>query len=167
MADASPVLSTPTRITVNGVPHAVEATPETPLLYVLRNELGLNAAKFGCGLSRCGACTVLRKGEAIRACAVPVGEVGDAPITTLEGLGTAEALHPIQRSFLDEQAAQCGYCIPGMMMATAALLAERRAATDAEVRVALREVLCRCGSHTRILRAVQRAARAMRDGGEA
>lgn len=170
MADVPPVAPVPpipVRIVVNGVRHEVEATPETPLLYVLRNELGLNAAKFGCGLSRCGACTVLRDGEAIRACAVPVGEVGVAAITTLEGLGTAKALHPIQRAFLDEQAAQCGYCTPGMMMATAGLLQANPAPSDAEVREALRDVLCRCGSHTRILRAVQRAARAMREGREA
>jgi nicotinate dehydrogenase subunit A len=147
-----------TEISVNGTRHAVAASPETPLLYVLRNELGLNAAKFGCGLGRCGACIVLRDGAAIRACEVPVGEVTGAEITTLEGLGSASDLHPIQKAFLDEQSAQCGYCIPGMMMATAALLAENPHPTGDDIREALRETLCRCGAHARILRAVERAA---------
>jgi nicotinate dehydrogenase subunit A len=145
-------------ITVNGTRHTVAASPETPLLYVLRNELGLNAAKFGCGLSRCGACTVLQDGSPIRSCAVPVGEVAGAGITTLEGLGTADELHPIQQAFLDEQAAQCGYCIPGMMMTATALLAKNPHPTEDDIREALRDTLCRCGSHVRILRAIQRAA---------
>jgi nicotinate dehydrogenase subunit A len=145
-------------ITVNGARHAVAASPETPLLYVLRNELGLNAAKFGCGLSRCGACTVLQDGEPIRSCAVPVGEVAGSAITTLEGLGSADALHPLQQAFLDEQAAQCGYCIPGMIMTAAALLERNPHPTEDEIRAALEDTLCRCGSHVRILRAVQRAA---------
>ena len=145
-------------ITVNGRPHTVQADPETPLLYVLRNELNLNAAKFGCGLAQCGACTVHVDGEPVRSCVLPVSEVAGAEVTTLEGLGTAEALHPIQQAFLDEQAAQCGYCIPGMMMSAAALLARNSQPNDADIREALSGNLCRCGTHVRILRAVQRAA---------
>ena len=155
MADA-PVPSI--RITVNGAPHVVAATPETPLLYVLRNELGLNAAKFGCGLGICGACTVLLDGAAIRSCAVPVGEVREAPITTLEGLGSADRLHPVQQAFLDEQAAQCGYCTAGMVMEAVALLAADPNPSADAVREGLRDSLCRCGAHTRIVRAVRRAA---------
>jgi len=145
-------------ITVNGRSHTVQADPETPLLYVLRNELNLNAAKFGCGLAQCGACTVHVDGEPVRSCILPVGEVAGAEVTTLEGLGTAEAPHPIQQAFLAEQAAQCGYCIPGMMMSAAALLAQNSKPNDADVREALSGNLCRCGTHVRILRAVQRAA---------
>jgi nicotinate dehydrogenase subunit A len=145
-------------ITVNGQSHRVEAAPETPLLYVLRNELRLNAAKFGCGLAQCGACTVHVDGEPVRSCVLPVSEVVGAEVTTLEGLGTAEAPHPIQQAFLEEQAAQCGYCIPGMMMSAAALLAQNSQPNDADIREALSGNLCRCGTHVRILRAVQRAA---------
>ncbi|MBW3633427.1 MAG: (2Fe-2S)-binding protein, partial [Chloroflexi bacterium] len=134
------------------------ADPETPLLYVLRNELNLNAAKFGCGLAQCGSCTVHVDGEPVRSCVIPVGEVAGAEIMTLEGLGTSEAPHPIQRAFLEEQAAQCGYCIPGMMMSAAALLAQNSQPNDADIREALSGNLCRCGTHVRILRAVQRAA---------
>lgn len=147
-----------TRIMVNGHQHDVEATPDAPLLYVLRNELGLNAARYGCGLSRCGACTVHVDGEAIHACVVPVGEVAGREVTTLEGLGTPEALHPLQQAFLDEQAAQCGYCIPGIVMTAAALLARNPSPSDGEIREALEGKLCRCGSHQRILRAIRRAA---------
>jgi nicotinate dehydrogenase subunit A len=145
-------------ITVNGRTHAVQADPETPLLYVLRNELKLNAAKFGCGLAQCGACTVHVDGEPVRSCVLPVSEVAGAEVTTLEGLGTVEAPHPIQQAFLEEQAAQCGYCIPGMMMSAAALLAQNSQPNDADIREALSGNLCRCGTHVRILRAVQRAA---------
>ena len=145
-------------ITVNGRSHTVQADPETPLLYVLRNELKLNAAKFGCGLAQCGACTVHVDGEPVRSCVLPVSEVAGAEVTTLEGLGTAEEPHPIQQAFLEEQAAQCGYCIPGMMMSAAALLAQNSRPTDADIREALSGNLCRCGTHVRILRAVQRAA---------
>jgi len=129
-----------------------------PLLYVLRNELNLNAAKFGCGLAQCGACTVHVDGEPVRSCVLPVGEVAGAEVMTLEGLGTAEEPHPIQQAFLEEQAAQCGYCIPGMMMSAAALLAQNSRPNDADIREALSGNLCRCGTHVRILRAVQRAA---------
>jgi nicotinate dehydrogenase subunit A len=145
-------------ITVNGQAHTVQADPETPLLYVLRNELKLNAAKFGCGLAQCGACTVHVDGEPVRSCVLPVSEVAGAEVTTLEGLGSAEALHPIQQAFIEEQAAQCGYCIPGMMMSAAALLAQNTQPNDADIREALSGNLCRCGTHVRILRAVQRAA---------
>ena len=146
------------QVTVNGRPHRVQATPETPLLYVLRNELNLNAAKFGCGLAQCGACTVLSGGEPIRSCVVPVGEVAGAEVTTLEGLGTADNPHPIQRAFLEEQAAQCGFCIPGMMMTAAAFLEQNSRPDEAAIKEALAGNLCRCGTHVRILRAVQRAA---------
>jgi nicotinate dehydrogenase subunit A len=147
-------------ITVNGQPHRVEADPETPLLYVLRNELNLNAAKFGCGLSQCGACTVHVAGEPVRSCVFPVGEVGDAEVTTLEGLGSLDNPHPIQQAFLAEQAAQCGYCIPGFMMTAAALLAQNSQPSEDEIREALSGNLCRCGTHVRILRAVARAGSA-------
>ena len=146
------------QITVNGRPHPVEAAPDTPLLYVLRNELGLNSPRFGCGLARCGACTVHLDGEAVRSCAVPVGEVAGRAVVTLEGLGTPERLHPLQQAFLDEQAAQCGYCTPGIIMQAAHLLATNSRPTEAEIRAALNDTLCRCGAHLRIVRAVRRAA---------
>ena len=150
------------RLTVNGQVHEVSAPADTPLLYVLRDELGLNAAKYGCGLGRCGACTVHLDGEAVHACEVPVGEVAGRRVTTLEGLGNAAHLHPLQQAFLDEQAAQCGYCIPGIVMTAAALLDANPHPTDAEVRTALEGKLCRCGSHARILRAIRRVS----EGGE-
>lgn len=145
-------------ISVNGRPHRVAASPDTPLLYVLRNELNLNSVRFGCGLSRCGACTVHVDGDAVRSCGVPVGEITGREVVTLEGLGTPDNLHPLQRAFLEEQAAQCGYCIPGMIMAAARLLARNSRPTEAEIRAALNDTLCRCGAHIRIVRAVQRAA---------
>lgn len=147
-------------ITVNGQPHQVEATPDTPLLYVLRNELELNAAKFGCGLSQCGACTVHVDGNPVRSCVYPVSDAEGAEVTTLEGLGTADDLHPIQQAFLEEQAAQCGYCIPGMMMTAAALLEQNSQPDEREIRQALAANLCRCGTHVRIMQAVQRASEA-------
>ncbi|HKU38054.1 MAG TPA: (2Fe-2S)-binding protein [Polyangiales bacterium] len=144
---------------VNGELRSVAAEPATPLLYVLRNDLGLTAAKPGCGLSQCGSCTVLIDGEARRSCALPVGSVASAEITTLEGLGTAEAPHPLQRAFVAENAAQCGYCTSGILLAAKALL-DRNPQPDArEIKRALAENLCRCGAHNRVLRAVQRAAR--------
>jgi nicotinate dehydrogenase subunit A len=145
-------------ITVNGRPHRVEATPNTPLLYVLRNELGLNSVRFGCGLARCGACAVHVAGELVRSCDVPVGDVAGREVVTLEGLGTPDRLHPLQRAFLDEQAAQCGYCTPGIIMTAAHLLGRNSRPTEAEIRAALDDTLCRCGAHARIVRAVQRAA---------
>lgn len=145
-------------IQVNGRRHRVEAEPDTPLLYVLRNELGLNGPKFGCGLGQCGACTVHLGGEAIRSCVTPVSAAAKAAVTTVEGLGTPERPHPVQRAFIEEQAAQCGYCINGMVMTAAALLAKTPSPTERQVREALDGNLCRCGTHMRILRAVRRAA---------
>jgi len=145
-------------ITVNGKQHQVEATPETPLLCVLRNELGLNSPQYGCGSENCGACTVLLGAQVVKSCKVKVSEAAAGAITTLEGLGTAEEPHPIQRAFIEEQAAQCGYCGNGMIMATAALLWKNPRPTDEQIRVALDGNLCRCGVHLRIIRAVKRAA---------
>ena len=148
-------------LTVNGMRHVVRAAPNTPLLYVLRNELGLSAPLDGCGLEQCGACMVLRGAEATTSCRLPVSEVAGAQITTLEGLIEDGELHPVQRAFLEEQAAQCGYCASGMIIATAALLWRTPHPTDDQIRVALDGNLCRCGSHPRILRAVKRAERLM------
>jgi nicotinate dehydrogenase subunit A len=147
---------------VNGQDHRIESEPDTPLLYVLREELKLNAAKFGCGLGQCGACTVIVDGKAVLSCVTPVLLIEGRQVTTLEGLGTIEAPSPIQRAFMEEQAAQCGYCIPGMMMQAQALLQRNSRPTDAEIRAALQLNLCRCGTHMRILRAVHRAAALMR-----
>jgi len=144
-------------ITVNNQRHMVAAADDTPLLYVLRNELELNGPKFGCGLGQCGACTVHLGDAAVRSCAVPVSAV-NAPVTTIEGLGTAQTPHPLQAAFIAEQAAQCGYCINGMVMTAAALLKKTPKPTEAEIRTALDGNLCRCGTHMRILRAVRRAA---------
>jgi nicotinate dehydrogenase subunit A len=148
-------------ITVNGAQHQVRAAPDTPLLYVLRNELGLNGPLFGCGLEQCGACMVLRGAEATTSCKLPVAEVAGASITTLEGLGTAVELHPVQQAFIEEQAAQCGYCTNGMMIAAAALIWRNQHPTDEQIRTALDGNLCRCGTHLRIIRAVKRAAELM------
>jgi len=145
-------------IKVNGATRSVDAEPDTPLLYVLRNDFGLNGAKFGCGLSQCGACTVLINGVATRSCVTPLSRVGSSEVTTLEGLGTHEHLHPLQQAFVDEQAAQCGYCTNGMIMTTTAFLAKTPKPTEAQVRTALAGNLCRCGSHVRVLRAVMRAS---------
>ena len=147
---------------VNGRVHTVPAEPETPLLYVLRNDLELNAAKFGCGLAQCGACTVLIDGRPARSCVTEVGAVGDAEVITLEGLGTLEHPHPLQQAFIDVQAAQCGYCINGMIMTAKALMDGNPRPTEAEVREGLAGNLCRCGTHGRIIRAVLRAAEAGR-----
>jgi nicotinate dehydrogenase subunit A len=146
------------RLSVNGQDHEVGSEPETPLLYVLRDDLGLHAAKYGCGLGQCGACTVMVDGEAVLSCVVPAGLVAGKRVTTLEGLGTVADPAPIQRAFMDEQAAQCGYCIPGMMMRAQALLQRKPDPSDAEIRAALRTHLCRCGTHMRILKAVRRAS---------
>ena len=138
-----------------------DADPGTPLLYVLRDELELNGAKFGCGLGQCGACTVMLDGEAVFSCLVPLSAVPGRAVKTVEGLGTAEKPGPMQRAFMEEQAAQCGYCIAGMMMRAQALLERNRSPSDAEIRQALAPNLCRCGTHMRIVRAVQRAASLM------
>lgn len=147
-------------ITVNGQRHAVRATPDTPLLYVLRDELQLNGPKFGCGLSQCGACTVHLGGKAIRSCVTPVAGATGAEITTLEGLANDGQPGALQQAFITEQAAQCGYCIPGMIMTAAALLRETPHPSDAQIRSGLAGNLCRCGTHLRIMRAVKRAAEA-------
>ena len=149
-------------IEVNGKVHEVDADPETPLLYVLRNDLALNGAKFGCGLGQCGACTVLVDGKAVFSCMTPISTLGGRKIRTVEGLGTIERPGPMQRAFIEEQAAQCGYCIPGMMMRAQGLLESNSAPSEAEIRRALEPNLCRCGTHMRILRAVRRAAETMR-----
>ena len=145
---------------VNGVVHNVPAEPDTPLLYVLRNDLGLNAAKFGCGLGQCGTCTVLVDGAPMRSCITPISTLVQSEITTLEGIGTVEQPHPLQAAFIAEQAAQCGYCIPGMIMLAKALLDRKEQPSEAEVRLALAANLCRCGTHSRIIRAVLKAAEA-------
>src|ERR1041385_5790283 len=142
------------KLDVNGRVHEVEAEPATPLLYVLREDLKLNGAKFGCGLGQSGACTVLADGEAIFSCLTPISVVQGRRITTVEGLGTADKPGPMQRAFIDMQAAQCGYCIPGMMMRAQALLERKADASEADIRKELGVNLCRCGTHMRILRAV-------------
>jgi nicotinate dehydrogenase subunit A len=146
---------------VNGTSRRLAAEPETALLYVLRNDLELNGAKFGCGLGQCGACTVLVEGEAVRSCVTPIGSLEGRAVTTLEGLGTLEQPHPLQQAFIAEQAAQCGYCINGMIMTAAAFLATTPKADERQVREALAGNLCRCGTHGRIIRAVLAAAAAM------
>jgi len=146
---------------INGSRQSVPAEADTPLLYVLRNDLALNGAKFGCGLAQCGACTVLLDGRAVRSCVTEIGLIGDAEITTIEGLGTVDKPHPLQRAFIGEQAAQCGYCINGMIMTAKDLLDQNPHPTAAEVREALAQNLCRCGTHSRIIRAVLRAAQNM------
>jgi nicotinate dehydrogenase subunit A len=143
---------------VNGVVHSVTAEPDTPLLYVLRNDLALNGAKFGCGLEQCGACTVLIDGAPVRSCVRAIQDIGQSEIATIEGLGTVDKPHPLQKAFIDEQAAQCGYCINGMIMTAKELLDRIPHPTEADVRAALAPNLCRCGTHNRIVRAVLRAA---------
>jgi nicotinate dehydrogenase subunit A len=149
-------------LTVNGKRQVVEVQAEMPLLYVLRNELQLNGPKFGCGLGQCGACTVHVSGEAVRSCSVQVSDVGNAEVTTLEGLGSPEQPHPIQKAFIDEQAAQCAYCINGMIMQAMSLLKRNPDPDDRQIIDALAENLCRCGTHVRIVKAIKRAALAMK-----
>jgi nicotinate dehydrogenase subunit A len=148
----------PLRLTVNGTQHTIRSSADTPLLYVLRDELQLQGPRFGCGLGQCGACTVHLGGNAVRSCTIPVSAVGAQPVTTLEGLGSPDRLHPVQQAFIEEQAMQCGYCINGWIMTAAAFLAKTPSPKDAEIRTALSGLICRCGAHTRILRAVARAA---------
>ena len=143
---------------VNGRSHSLDVDPSTPLLYVLSDDLELRGPKFGCGLAQCGACTVIVEGRAIRSCVTPVETVDGADITTLEGLGTAENPHPIQRAFIDEQAAQCGFCLSGVILTAKAFLDENPRATDEQIRQALSTVLCRCFVHVRMLRAIRRYA---------
>ncbi len=149
------------KLNVNGHTHEIDADPETPLLYVLRDDLKLNGAKYGCGLGQCGACTVIVDGEAAFSCIIPILLLEGKKIVTLEGLGTAENPAPIQRAFIEEQAAQCGYCIAGMIMRSQALLQKKPNATEAEIRSELQPHLCRCGTHMRIIKAVKRAAKIM------
>jgi nicotinate dehydrogenase subunit A len=147
---------------VNGAARVIDVDdPNTPLLYVLRNDLELTGTKFGCGLAQCGACTVHVGGQAVRSCVTPVGAVGGRPITTIEGLGSAERPDPVQAAFIAEQASQCGYCTAGLVMAARAFLQTNRRPTESEVKQALAGNLCRCGSHVRVVRAVLRAAAAM------
>lgn len=156
-----------TNLNVNGRMVAVDAEPDTPLLYVLRNDLQLNGAKFGCGLGQCGACTVMIDGAAALSCLTPLSALGTRAVKTVEGLGSAEHPNPVQAAFIAEQAAQCGYCIAGMVMRAQALLERDPSPTDAQIREHMALNLCRCGTHMRILRAVHRAASAMQASAQA
>jgi nicotinate dehydrogenase subunit A len=149
-----------TNLKINGASRSVQAEPDTPLLYVLRNDFELNGAKFGCGLAQCGACTVLIDGKAVRSCVTPISEVATSEITTIEGLGSLDKPHALQRAFIEEQAVQCGYCISGMIMSAKELLDRNPRPSEQDVRAALAGNLCRCGTHNRIIRAVLRAAQA-------
>ena len=149
------------QLDVNGVRHSVEVEAGNRLLYVLRDQLGLHGPKFGCGLGQCGACTVLVDGAAVRSCMMPASDAAGHSVVTIEGLGTVEHPHPLQQVFVEEQAAQCGYCIPGMIMAAKALLDRTPNPSDAAIRTALTGNLCGCGTHLRILRAIKRAAKEM------
>ena len=148
----------PYRITVNGERHRVDAAPDTPLLYVLRNDLGLSGPKFGCGLGQCGACAAMVGGKLTRTCSIALRDVGEDEVTTLEGLGTIQKPHPLQKAFIDEQAAQCGYCSNGIIMAAKVLLDRNRNPTEEDIKSALADQLCRCGVHNRVVRAVRRVA---------
>lgn len=147
-------------LTVNGEARVVDVDPDTPLLYVLRDNLALKGPKFGCGLGQCGACTVHVAGEAVRSCGLPIDALSNCAVTTLEGLGTSTKPSKLQQAFIDEQAAQCGYCVNGMIMTSAALLAKNKSPSEADIRAALADNLCRCGTHKRIVAAVKRAAAA-------
>ena len=147
-------------LTVNGEARVVDVDPDTPLLYVLRDNLALKGPKFGCGLGQCGACTVHVAGEAVRSCGLPIDALSNRAVTTLEGLGTSTKPSKLQQAFIDEQAAQCGYCVNGMIMTSAALLAKNKSPSEADIRAALADNLCRCGTHKRIVAAVKRAAAA-------
>jgi len=154
-------------LNINGTTHGVDADPDTPLLYVLRDQLAMNGAKFGCGLGQCGACTVMVDGEAVFSCMTPISLLPGRKIKTVEGLGSTERPGPLQRAFVEEQAAQCGYCIAGMIMRAQALLEKNPSPSDAEIRRHMMPNLCRCGTHMRILKAVRRAAQSMRaEGGK-
>lgn len=143
---------------VNGHSYTLDIEPDVPLLYILRNDLGLSGPRFGCGLGQCGACTVIVNGTAIRSCVTPVAAVQTKEVVTLEGLGTLENLHPLQEAFIAEQAAQCGYCVNGMIMKAKVFLDENPTPTEQQIRAALAANLCRCGTHLRIIRAVKRAS---------
>jgi nicotinate dehydrogenase subunit A len=146
---------------VNGQSHTVDLDPTTPLLYALSDDLNLRGPKFGCGLGQCGACTVILNGQAVRSCITPVQTVAGAEITTLEGIGTQDKPHPLQKAFIDEQAAQCGFCLNAVIMTAKAFLDKNPKPTDAQLQQALSNVLCRCFVHARMFRAIQRAAREM------
>ena len=148
------------RLTVNGRSHTVDVDPATPLLYVLSDDLALSGPKFGCGLGQCGACTVLLGGRPVRSCVTPVSTVGTAAVTTLEGLGTPERPHPIQQAFIEEQAAQCGFCLNGVILTAMAFVDQNPKASETQIRQAMSGVLCRCFAHTRMLRAISRYAKA-------
>ncbi len=154
-------MGAPIELEVNGRRHLLQVPADAPLLGVLRNDLALNGPKYGCGLGQCGACTVLLDGKAARACVIPVGAVAGRSVVTLEGLGSRDAMHPVQQAFVDAQAAQCGYCLNGMIMSTVALLSRQPRPTEAQVRDALSHNLCRCGTHLEILEAVRLAAERM------
>ena len=143
-------------LTVNGRAHSLDVAPATPLLYVLSDDLALNGPKFGCGLGQCGACTVIARGRAVRSCVTPVGTLDGAEVTTLEGLGSIERPHPIQQAFIDEQAAQCGFCLSGVILTAKAFLDQNPAPSDAQIQQAMSTVLCRCFANTRMLRAIKR-----------
>jgi nicotinate dehydrogenase subunit A len=149
-------------LNVNGHQHIVVVDPETPLLFVLNDELGLHGPRFGCGMAQCGACTVIMRGQVVRSCVMPVSAVGRNPVTTLEGLGTPEHPHPIQQAFIEEGAAQCGFCLSGVILTAKAVLDVNPDASDHEIRDSLGGVLCRCFTHTRMLRAIRRYAEAIR-----
>jgi nicotinate dehydrogenase subunit A len=151
----------PINLKVNGKTHSLDIDPSTPLLYALSDDLGLNGPKFGCGLGQCGACTVIMNGQAIRSCITPVQAVGDDEIITLESLGTVEKPHPLQRAFIEEQAAQCGFCVNGVIMTAKALLDKNPKATEAEIQQGMSNVLCRCFTHVRMFRAIERARKEM------
>jgi nicotinate dehydrogenase subunit A len=146
---------------VNGKAHTIDADPDMPLLYALRNDLGLNNPHFGCGLAQCGACTVHVDGQAVRSCVTPVSAVGTSKVVTLAGLGTPEKPHPIQKAYVEEQVPQCGYCINGWIMTAAALLNQKKKPSEADIKDALTGLKCRCGTHMGIMRAVKRAAEMM------
>jgi nicotinate dehydrogenase subunit A len=151
-------------LTVNGAPQTVHAEPDTPLLYILRNDLKLKGAKFGCGLGQCGSCMVLMGGHNVMSCDTPLWAAAGKSITTIEGLGTLKSQHALQRAFITEQAAQCGYCMSGIIMSAAALLAKNPDPDEVEIKEALARNLCRCGTHTRMIKAVKRAASDLRAG---
>lgn len=148
---------------VNGQRHEVAVEPETPLLFVLNDELGLRGPRFGCGLAQCGACTVILRAQAVRSCVLPVSAVGSDEVTTLEGLGTLEKPHPLQQIFIEEGAAQCGFCLSGVILTAKAVLDRNPGASDPEIREALGGVLCRCFTHTRMLRAIRKYAEAKKN----
>jgi nicotinate dehydrogenase subunit A len=154
-------------LNVNGRSRPVDVELDSPLLYVLRDDLGLNNPRFGCGLGQCGACTVLINNEPVRSCVLPVSNVVGKRIVTLEGLGTPEKPHPVQKAFIEEQAFQCGYCLNGWVLTSKALLDKNPSPTDQQIRQGLDGLICRCGSHTAVLAAVRRAADAMKNGGRA